>query len=139
MATTVIEERWPWRLMVRGAFQDGWCQASDEERQRVFVEWIEAHKLWQEMGCRLIATVDDEANMTGTPGGRMWNFHTIWEIPDPRLVYDLLKIMRVTQPSGMRFDRYFRFEAIVSKPIIGLERGLGGTAKARTPGLDWSP
>jgi hypothetical protein len=130
-------ERWPWRMIVRGAFLDGWARASDEERQQVFVRWIEAHKRWQEAGCRLVATLDDETSMAGQPGARMWNFYTIWELPDPRIVYDLLKVLRVEDERGMRFDRYFRFETVVCKPIIGFEQGLGGLQKARTPGIDW--
>ena len=83
MELPVTADRWPWRLMVRGAFQDGWCQATDEVRQQVFLEWIEAHKQWQAVGCRLIVTVDDEANMTGTPGGAALEFLQYLGNPGP--------------------------------------------------------
>jgi hypothetical protein len=129
--------RWPWRMIVRGAFLDDWVRISDAERRSIFLRWIEAHTQWQDAGCRLIVTLDDEANMIGPPGGRLWNFYSVWEIPDPRIVYDLLKIFRVEDADGFRFDRYFRIETIVGKPIIGLEQGLKGTQKARTPGVDW--
>lgn len=121
---------WPWRMIVRGAFQDGWSLASQEEKNQVFRQWIEAHKRWQAMGCRLIVTVDDELNMVGQPGARLWNFYSIWEIPDPGIVYDLLNLFRSEQAGEIRLDRYFRLETVVGKPILGLERGLGGPQPA---------
>ncbi|MDQ7859528.1 MAG: hypothetical protein QN174_10325 [Armatimonadota bacterium] len=117
---------WPWRMIVRGAFQDGWSLATQEEKNRAFQHWIEVHRRWQAMGCRLIVTVDDELNMVGQPGARLWNFYSIWEIPGPDIVYDLLNLFRSEEPGEVRLDRYFRLETVVGKPILGLERGLGG-------------
>lgn len=124
---------WPWRMIVRGAFQDGWSLASQEEKNGVFRRWIDVHKEWQTMGCRLIVTVDDELNMVGQPGARLWNFYHIWEIPDPGIVYDLLNLFRSERPGEIRLDRYFRLETVVGKPIVGLERGLGGLVQATAP------
>jgi len=122
---------WPWRLIVRGAFQDGWSLADQAEKDQVFKEWIEIHKEWQALGCRLIATVDDELSMVGQPGGRLWNFYSLWEIPEPGIVYDLLNFLRTEQPGKLRLDKYFRFETLVGKPIVSLEKALlGGIAGA---------
>jgi hypothetical protein len=120
-------------MIVRGAFQDGWSLAPQEEKNRAFRAWIEVHKQWQAMGCRLIVTIDDELNMVGQPGGRLWNFYSVWEIPDPGVVYDLLNLFRTEKPGEVRLDRYFRLETVVGKPILGLERGLGGAQQATTP------
>ena len=120
---------WPWRLIVRGAFQDGWLLAEQEEKNRVFRAWLEVHHEWEQLGCRLIATVDDELSMVGQPGARLWNFYSLWEIPEPGVVYDLLNCFR--REEGIRFDRYFRFETVVGKPIVSMERELlGGIAGA---------
>ncbi len=85
------------------------------------------------MGCRLIVTIDDELNMAGPPGARLWNFYSVWEIPDPGLVYDLLNLFRSERPDEIRLDRYFRVETVVGKPIVGLERNLGRPQPATGP------
>jgi hypothetical protein len=120
----------PWRMLVRGAFQDPWSVATQEEKDKVFDEWIAIHREWQERGCRLIATIDDELNMVGQPGSRLWNFYSLWEIPDPAITLELLNPFRTEDPERVRLDRYFRFELVVGKPIVSLERVLGGPQQA---------
>lgn len=122
---------WPWRMIVRGAFQDAWSTAPQDEKDRVFHAWIDTHRRWQELGCRLVVSVDDELNMVGQPGSRLWNFYSVWEIPDPAIVYDLLNLFRIEDPGTIRLDRYFRLETVVGKPIVSLERELGGPTQAR--------
>ena len=126
----MTEHPWPWRMIVRGAFQDGWSLASQEEKNAVFRHWVGVHQRWQELGCRLVATLDDELSMAGQPGARLWNFYSIWEIPDPALTYELLDMFREEDPHAIRLDRYFSIETVVGKPILGLERGLGGVQQA---------
>ena len=116
----------PWRMIVRGAFQDPWSTATQDEKDKVFHEWIEIHREWQSLGCRLIATVDDELNMVGQPGARLWNFYSIWEIPEPAITLQLLNPFRTEDPNRVRLDRYLRLELVVGKPITSLERELGG-------------
>lgn len=124
---------WPWRLIVRGAFQDGWSLASQAEKNQVFHEWIAIHEKWQALGCRLITTVDDELSMVGQPGARLWNFYSLWEIPEPGIVYDLLNFFRTEEEGRLRLDKYFRFETVVGKPIVSMEKALlGGVAGAET-------
>ena len=124
----------PWRMIVRGAFQDPWSTASQQEKDDVFEEWMAIHKTWQEKGCRLIVTLDDELNMVGQPGARLWNFYTIWEIPDPKITYELLNEFRTEDPGRVRLDRYFRLETVVGPPITSLERALGGPQQATFAG-----
>ena len=132
-----MEKRpWPWRMLVRGGFQDGWSLAPQTEKNEVFREWIAAHARWSEMGCRLIATLDDELNLVGQPGGKLWNFYSVWEVPGPDLTYDLLNEFRSSDPERLRLDKYLRMETVVGKPIVGLERGLGGPTLASGPLLD---
>jgi hypothetical protein len=124
----------PWRMIVRGAFQDPWSTATQEEKDKVFHEWIEIHKRWQEKGCRLIVTLDDELNMVGQPGGRLWNFYSVWEVPEPTVTWELLNEFRTEEPGRIRLDRYFRLETVVGMPIVSLERELGGALQASTAG-----
>ena len=123
----------PWRMIVRGAFQDPWSTASQEEKDAVFDEWIQIHRGWQERGCRLIATLDDELNMVGQPGARLWNFYSISEIPDPAITLELLNPFRTEDPARIRLDRYLRFELVVGTPISTMERNLGGPTRATDP------
>ena len=78
-----------------------------------------------------IATVDDELSMVGQPGSRLWNFYSLWEIPEPGIVYDLLNFFRTEETGKLRLDKYFRFETVVGKPIVSMEKALlGGLAGA---------
>jgi hypothetical protein len=125
-------------MLVRGGFQDGWSLAPQEEKNAVFKAWIEAHKRWGEHGCRLIATLDDELNLVGQPGGKLWNFYSVWEVPSPDITYDLLNEFRSPDADRIRLDTYLRLETVVGKPIVGLERGVGGPQLASGPLLEES-
>jgi hypothetical protein len=118
------ERPWPWRMIVRGGFQDAWSLAPQSEKNEVFAAWIAVQKGWAELGCRLISTLDDELNMVGQPRGRLWNFYSLWEIPDPGIVYDLLNPFRTEAEGEICLDRYFSIETVVGKPINSLERAL---------------
>jgi hypothetical protein len=109
-------------MIVRGGFQDAWSIAPQTEKNEVFSKWLSVQRGWLELGCRLIATLDDELNMVGQPRGRMWNFYSLWEIPDPGVVYDLLNPFRTEEDGEIRLDRYFSIETVVGKPIMSLER-----------------
>jgi hypothetical protein len=113
-------------MIVRGAFQDGWSLADQPEKDEVFHAWIDIHKEWQALGCRLVTTLDDELNMVGQPSGRLWNFYSVWEIPDPGIVFDLLNFFRTEEPGRIRLDKYLRFETVVGKPISSMEKALVG-------------
>jgi hypothetical protein len=120
-----MDRPWPWRMIVRGGFQDSWSMASQAEKNDVFAAWLAVQQEWASVGCRLITTLDDELNMVGQPRGRLWNFYTLWEIPDPGIVYDLLNLFRTEEEGAIRLDRYFSIETVVGKPVLSLERALG--------------
>ncbi len=124
------ERPWPWRMIVRGGFQDAWSMAPQAEKNEVFAAWIAVQKGWTDHGCRLITTLDDELSMVGQPRGRLWNFYSLWEIPDPGVVYDLLNPFRTEQEGAIRLDRYFSIETVVGKPIMSLERALSAPGVA---------
>ena len=124
---------WPWRMIVRGAFQDAWSVAEQSEKNEVFQALKDAYASWVDRGCSLVATLDDELSMVGQPGSRLWNFYSIWEIPDPAVVYELMNDFRVEDPSAIRLDRYFRLETVVGKPIVGIEHAVGINAPTETP------
>ncbi len=113
------------RLILRGAFVDGWTQCDQEEKNRVFNYWVGIHKKWEEMGAELITTLDDEVSMAGSPGLRMWNFYEIYEIPNLEIVKKMLDHFRIEDPEEIRLDKYFRIEAVTGFPIGSLERAMG--------------
>lgn len=131
---TERERPWPWRLIVRGGFRSGWLLATQAEKNEVFQSWIKVHEQWKQMGCRLLATLDDELSMVGEPGARVWNFYSVWEIPEPSIVYDLLNLFRLEDPDVVRLDRYFSIETVVGKPVVSLERHLGWPQQASQSG-----
>ena len=112
----------PWRMIVRGAFTEAWMNAPQAEKNEVFAAWTGAHAKWVGMGAEMIATLDDELSMVGVPRGRGWNFYSIWTIPDPTIVLQLLNLFRVEDAGTIRLDKYFTFETVVGHPIGGLER-----------------
>ena len=129
----MAEHGGPWRMIVRGAFQDAWSTATQQEKDDVFHAWIDIHREWQERGCTLVATLDDELNLVGQPGARLWNFYSLWEIPGPQVTLELLNPFRTEDPERIRLDRYFRFELVVGTPISSMERALGGPVQATAP------
>ena len=122
---SIKDRPWPWRMIVRGGFQDAWSTAPQEEKNAVFKAWIDTQRGWLDHGCKLIATLDDELSMVGQPRGRLWNFYSVWEIPEPSVVYDLLNAFRVEDAGSIRLDKYFSIETVVGKPIVSLERAVG--------------
>lgn len=130
------EQRWPWRMIVQGWFEDAWWQATDEERQVAYEGWIGLHRQWQQLGARLICTIDDELNLVGRPRGGGWSFYTIWEIPTPALTYELLTMLHTPLRSGHKLTSYFSLQTVVGKPIISMERDLGGPQQANEASME---
>ncbi len=113
-----------WRVVLQGAFQDGWLLADQPEKDTVFRYWVQVHKQWTNWGARFIASVDSELlNLGAAPVGS-WNFCELWEIPDPALVKQMLDCFRYPKDGGPRIDKYFRFQAVIGRPIGSLEREL---------------
>lgn len=121
------EATWKWRMVVRGWFRESWIDASAELRARIFAEWIDVHRGWLERGCRLILTMDDTTAVGRIDGSRC-NFYTVWEIPEPGVVRELLApIWDEKAERPLRLAEYFTVETVVGKPVITMELALGGT------------
>ena len=113
-----------WNMIVRGAFQEGWTLAPQEEKDEVYAYWISLSDKWAELGAELVTTLDDELAMVGQPGTRNWNFYMIYRIPSTDIVKPLLDLYRYPPEGEIRLDRYFRFEVVVGRPIGSLERKI---------------
>jgi hypothetical protein len=77
-------------MLVSGVFEDGWMNATGDERVQAYRKLIAYHREWQALGARLICTMDDLTS-AGRPGSDRANFYEVWEIPSPDNVHDLLE------------------------------------------------
>lgn len=137
----MTDQQLPCRLLIRGRIQDAWWRATPEELDAVLAAWAAVHTQWQEKGCRLVATMDDLSIVGQAPPGT-FNFYTMWEIPTPELLGRLLQPFSVEPPTSaiyeepayeVRLSRYFSLEAVLGKPIVSMERDLGGPVQATHP------
>jgi hypothetical protein len=111
------------RAILLGAMTPAWYDiATDEERARVIDRFHKLMEEWQDLGARVLATVDDDLFMVGEPWSRGATFYLIFDVADPQVVVDM--IQRLREPvDGIRMDRYARFEARVGRPFFLLEAG----------------
>jgi hypothetical protein len=113
------------RAILLGAMTSAWYDlASDDERARVIDRFRKLMQEWQELGARVVATVDDDLFMVGEPGSPTFTFYLIFDVDDAQVVIDM--IQRLREPvDGIRMDRYARFEAHVGRPFFLLEDAQG--------------
>jgi hypothetical protein len=111
------------RAILLGAMTSAWYEiATDEERAKVIGRFRKLMEEWQELGARVLATVDDDLFMVGEPWSQGTTFYLTFEVDDPQVVIDM--IQRLREPvDGIRMDRYARFEARVGRPFFLLEAG----------------
>jgi hypothetical protein len=128
------EQSWPWRMLVSGVFEDGWMTAAGNERQEAYAKLIAYHREWQARGARLICTMDDLTS-AGRPGTERGNFYEIWEIVSPEDVHALLEGLW-SNADGSPLTAHFSLRVSVGKPIISMERDLGGPQLATTAKAD---
>ena len=124
---------WRWRMIVHGTFRETWIDAPPELRAAIFAAWLDLHRDWQARGCQLVATMDD-TSVVGQPQPGGANFYTIWEIPDPSIIKELLDPAWDEQADlPVRLANYFALRVTVGKPIITMEHELGGPQQATPP------
>ncbi|HST17288.1 MAG TPA: hypothetical protein VLK36_06440 [Gaiellaceae bacterium] len=128
------QQPWPWRMLVSGVFEDAWMTAVGDERQQAYVKLIGLHREWQARGARLICTMDDLGS-AGRPGTERANFYEVWEIPSPDIVHDLLEDVW-SNKNGMPLTAHFSVRVSIGKPIVSMERDLGGPQLATTAQIE---
>jgi hypothetical protein len=110
------------RAILLGSMTSAYYEiVDDEERARVIDRFGKLVEEWQELGARLVATLDDDLFMVGPPGGPGFTFYLMFDVDDPQIVVEM--IQRIREPvGGIRMDRYVRFEARVGRPFFLLEQ-----------------
>jgi hypothetical protein len=133
------EQPWPWRMLLSGNFETAWRTAAHEEREQAYVRLITLHRRWQNMGARLICTIDNLGNAGQPPAGEA-NFYSVWEIPSPAIVQELIDPFWHGD-GDLPLTAHFSVRLTVGKPIISMERDLGGTetATSATSGAEMKP
>jgi hypothetical protein len=109
------------RAILLGAMTSAYYDiVADDERARVIDRFRGLMEEWQELGARVVATVDDDLFMVGEPGSPRFTFYLTFDVDDPQVVVEM--IQRIREPvDGIRMDRYVRFEAHVGRPFFLLE------------------
>jgi hypothetical protein len=119
------EESDPKRAILLGTMTSAYYDiVADDERKRVIDRFRKLMEEWQELGARVVATLDDDLFMVGEPVTPRFTFYLMFEVSDPRVVVEM--IQRTREPdNGIRMDRYVRFEARVGRPFFLLEPPQG--------------
>ena len=116
----------PWRVLLRAGVIEGWTQGTSEERRDLIMpEYYEVHRLWKEMGVKMIGTIDDHLTQAGTPGERDYGWYELYEIDDLATVGKMLDLIRSSQLGKVRLDKYMRYDALIGTPQISAEQAFG--------------
>lgn len=133
------EQPWPWRVLLSGTFEPAWRSAAHEEREQAYRKLITLHRNWQAIGARLLCTLDN-LGTAGQPASGDANFHSVWEIPTPAIIHELIDPFWHGD-GDLPLTAHFSIRLTVGKPIVSMERDLGGTqlASPATSGAEMRP
>jgi hypothetical protein len=111
------------RVMMCGAAELGWFQASNEDRKNIILpRFSEVLKSWEDkLGARLIGTIDDDLFMVGPPGSPPWTWYLLYDVPDIDTIAAMIDAIRQSEDGKPRLDRFIRIEAIIGRPFVLLE------------------
>lgn len=126
--TTTSDGQWdsPWRVLLRAGVIEGWTQGTSEERRDLIMpEYYEVHRLWKEMGVKMIGTIDDHLTQAGTPGSRNYGWYELYEVNELATVGKMLNLIRRSQLGKVRLDKYMRYDALIGTPQISAEQAFG--------------
>jgi hypothetical protein len=111
----------PYRVLILGAATEGWYQADDETRRNhVLPRFSSLMEEWQALGARVLATLDDDLFMTGSPSAVHFAWYFILELDSLDVLAAMTQRVR-DEVDGVRMDRYVRFQARIGRPFFLLE------------------
>ena len=114
----------PYRVIILGAATQGWCDASQEERnEKIIPRMMQMFAEWKELGAKCIATHDDDLFMVGEPGSPQFMWYLIFEVPSLEALSAMFQAMRETV-DGVHLDKYFRLEGRLGRPFFPLEQAM---------------
>ena len=109
------------RVILLGAMTSAYYEAPDEEKtMRILPRFKQLVDEWQELGARMLATLDDDLFMVGEPGSPNFTFYLLFDVDRPETVVRMIQRIRESV-DGVRMDRYVRFEAHMGRPFFLLE------------------
>jgi chlorite dismutase len=113
----------PHRVLLLGAATRGWYEADDDtRREQILPRFQTMMQEWRDLGARVLATLDDDLFMVGSPGTSDFTWYLMLELDDLASLTALIQRIRETV-DGVRMDKYVRFEARIGRPFFLLERG----------------
>lgn len=116
------EIAFPVRVLVAGAAQPAWYDASDTERREAALPRFQQLLVeWSERGATLIASFDDEFFTVGPPATANFSFYLLYEVPDFETIVWMIQRLRITV-NGVRLDKYIRMEARSGVKLFLAER-----------------
>lgn len=109
------------RAILLGAMTSAYYDiVADEERSRVIGCFRKLVEEWQDLGARVVATLDDDLFMVGEPRAQRFTFYLMFDVANPQIVVEMIQRVR-ERVDGIRMDRYVRFEAHIGRPFFLLE------------------
>jgi hypothetical protein len=111
----------PYRVLLLGAATEGWYQADDKTRTgQVLPRFASLMEEWRALGARVLATLDDDLFMTGSPSAVHFTWYLMIEVDDLDVLAAMTQRVR-DEVDGVRMDRYVRFQARIGRPFFLLE------------------
>ena len=111
----------PYRVLVLGGGLPAYFEATDQEKQDVFLPaFRRLLARWEELGARVVASFCDDVLQVGPAEPGSWAWYLIFELDDLDTAAELMAAVR--EPiDGVRLDRYVRFEVRVGRPFWARE------------------
>src|SRR5262249_7115389 len=113
----------PYRVLVLGGGLPAYFEASDEEKEEVFLPAFRrllAH--WEALGARVVASFCDDVLAVGPADPGAWAWYLVFELDELDTAAEMIDAVR--RPiAGVRLDRYVRFEVRIGRPFWAREEG----------------
>jgi hypothetical protein len=115
----------PYRVLVLGGGLPAYFEASEEEKENVFLPAFRGLLArWEELGARVVASFCDDVLQVGPAEPGRWAWYLIFEVDDLDVAAAMVDAVR-TPIDGVRLDRYLRFELRVGRPFFSREESPG--------------
>jgi hypothetical protein len=111
----------PHRILVLGGGLPAYFEASEDEKQEVFLPRFKALlAAWEELGARVVASFCDDVLQVGPAAPGAWAWYLIFEVDQLDTAAAMIDLVRREQ-DGVRLDKYVRLEVRIGRPFWARE------------------